>query len=66
MPDPRLTCLKTTPLTALHTDRYVCMYNIHSLHTCMALLAPRGLQGFFSKLLLGTKYCACFKKYLLE
>ena len=66
MPDPRLTCLKTTPLTALHTYRYVCIYNIYSFIHVWHFLHPHGLQGFFSKLLSETKCCACFIKIAIR
>lgn len=58
---------KTTPFTALHTYCYVCIYNIYIayIHVCH-FLHSHGLQGFFSKLLSETKYCACFIKIAIR
>ena len=50
----------------IHGGAYFRNFTVYSLHTCMALLAPHGLQGFFSKLLSETKYCACFIKIAIR
>ena len=62
MPDPRLTCLKTTPFTALHTYRYVCIYNIYSFHTCMAFFTPPRAPRVLLKTLVRDKVLCLFHK----